>query len=414
MGFLERLQHGWNAFMNKDPTPMAPYNYGPTNYTRPDRPRFSRGNDRTIITPVLNRISTDGAAIDIEHVKLDDSDRFLEDIKSPLHYCLTTEANIDQTARAFKQDIIMSLLDEGCIAVVPTDTDEDIFKANGSISIYTMRTAKIIAWYPKYIRVKIYNENTGQYVEMEVPKKTVAIIENPFYAVMNEQNSTLKRLLRKLNILDAIDEQSGSGKLDLIIQLPYSIKTKTKQDQAEARKQAIEDQLRDSKFGIAYIDSTEKITQLNRSVENNLMKQIEYLTNLFFSQLSITQSILDGTADENTMNNYYNRTIEPIMAAIVDEFNRKFLSRTARDTQHEAIKFFQDPFKLVSTTNLAELADKFTRNEIMTSNEFRQIVGLRPSNDPRADELRNKNLSASKTEIEERNKTGKQKDDEKE
>lgn len=388
-----RLKHAWNAFMNRDPTRYygdigMGYSY------RPDRVRFTRGNERSIVTSVYNRIAIDAAAINIQHVRLDENNRFLETIKSGLNHCLTVEANVDQSGRGFIQDIVMSMLDEGCVAVLPIDTDDDP-DVTGSYKIETMRTGKILDWYPKHVRVRVYNDRTGQKEDVIVPKSTVAIIENPLYAVINEPNSTMQRLIRKLNLLDVIDEQSGSGKLDLIIQLPYVIKTEARRKQAENRRKDIEMQLAGSKYGIAYTDGTERITQLNRAVDNNLMSQIEYLTNMLYSQLGITQSILDGTADEKTMLNYYNRTIEPIVSAIVDEMKRKFLTKTAR-SQFQSICSFRDPFKLVPVSEIAEIADKMTRNEIMTSNEIRQIVGMKPSDDPKADELRNSNLSAPK------------------
>lgn len=398
MGVVDRIQHAWNAFLNRDPTlPYSNFGYG-SSY-RPDRPRFSRGNERSIVTSVYNRIALDAAAIDIKHVRLDDNDRYKETIDSDLNYCLTTEANIDQTGRAFIQDAVMSMLDEGCVALVPTDADFDpSTKDVGSYKIYTMRTGKILEWFPKHIRVSVYNENLGRRQEIVLPKKTVSIIENPLYSVMNEPNSTLQRLIRKLNLLDYIDEQSGSGKLDLIIQLPYVIKTPARQNQAEARRASIEQQLTGSKYGIAYTDGSERITQLNRPVENNLLKQIEYLTSMLFSQLGLSQSILDGSADEKTMLNYYNRTIEPIVSAISDEMKRKFLTKTGR-MRGQSIEYYRDPFKLVPINNMAEIADKFTRNEIMASNEIRQIVGLKPSDDPKADELRNSNLKTSESEV---------------
>ena len=387
-----RFKRAWNAFTNRDPTTSS-YNGGGMGYSfRPDRVRFSRGNERSIVNSVYNRIALDVASIDIRHIKLDDNKRYIEDIPSALNNCLTLEANLDQTSRAFKQDIVMSMFDEGCVAIAPIDTIGDPL-LTGSYDIHTMRTAKILEWYPDKVKMKAYNERIGRKEDLVMPKKVVAIIENPFFSVMNEPNSTLQRLIRKLNLLDAIDEQSGSGKLDLIVQLPYVIKTESRRQQAEQRRSDIEQQLSGSKYGIAYTDGTEHITQLNRPVENNLMKQIEYLTSMLYSQLGITQSILDGTADETTMLNYYNRTIEPIVSAIVDEMKRKFLTKTAR-TQSQSIMFFRDPFKLVPVAELAELADKFTRNEIMTSNEIRQVVGMKPSSDPSADELRNKNLSA--------------------
>lgn len=388
MVFRDRLQHAWNAFMNKDPTT---YYHGSSYSINPNRVRFTRGNERSIVTAVYNRLALDTAAISIKHIRMDKNDRFSEVINSDLNECLNLSANIDQTGRAFIQDIVVSMLDEGCVAVVPVDTTLNP-EITGSYDVNTMRTGKIIEWYPQHVKIRLYNEITGRKEDITLPKNMVAIMENPFYSVMNESNSTLQRLIRKLVLLDSIDEQSGSGKLDLIIQLPYTIKTEARKRQAEERRKDIEMQLAGSKYGIAYTDGTEKVTQLNRSVENNLMKQIEYLTNLFFSQLGITQSILDGTADEKTMLNYYNRTIEPILSTIVDEIKRKFLTKTAR-SQGQSIKFFRDPFKLVPVSEIAEIADKFTRNEIASSNEIRQVIGWIPSNDPKADELRNKNLS---------------------
>ena len=386
-----RLKHAWNAFVNnRDPT--ASYrDIGPGYSYRPDRPRLTRGNERSIITSVYNRIALDVAANDIRHVKLDEDDRFSEIIDSGLNNCLALDANIDQTGRAFIQDAVMSMLDEGCVALVPIETTFNP-QQTGSFDINTIRTGKILDWYPKHVRVSVYNERSGKREEIVLPKDTIAIIENPLYAVMNEPNSTMQRLIRKLNLLDAIDEQSGSGKLDLVIQLPYVVKTEARRQQAEARRKDIEMQLAGSKYGIAYTDGTEKITQLNRSVDNNLMKQIEYLTSMLYSQLGITQAVLEGTADEKTMLNYYSRTIEPIIAAIVDEMKRKFLTKTAR-TRHQSIAFFRDPFKLVPVDNIAEIADKFTRNEIMTSNEIRQKIGMKPSKDPKADKLINSNLN---------------------
>lgn len=384
-----RVKRAWNAFLNRDPT-LYHRDLGVSYSYRPDRPRLTRGNERSIVASVVTRIALDVAAIDIQHVDLDENNRFLSVRKSNLNNCLTLEANIDQTARAFKQDAAMSMLDEGCIAIVPVDTIGDPIVSE-SYEIYTLRVGRIVQWYPKDVRVELYNENKGYKEEIVVPKYMTAIIENPLYAVMNEPNSTLQRLIRKLNLLDVIDEQSGSGKLDLIIQLPYVVKTPARRQQAEDRRKDIEEQLK-GPYGIAYTDGSERITQLNRPVENNLMKQIEYLTSMLYSQLGITQSIMDGTADEKTMLNYHNRTIEPILSAIVDEMKRKFLSKTAR-SQHQSIVFYRDPFKLVPVLELAEIADKFTRNEIMSTNEFRQTIGMKPSNDPRADELRNKNLS---------------------
>lgn len=388
MTFSDRLQHAWNVFMNKDPTGM--YSSGQSYGVNPTRIRLSRGNERSIVTAVYNRLALDAAAVGIKHIRLDKNGRFSEEISSDLNECLTISANLDQTARAFVQDVVMSMFDDGCIAIVPVETTLDP-KITGSYDINSMRTGKIIEWFPKHVKVRVYNEITGRKEDVILPKSTVAIIENPFYAIMNESNSTLQRLIRKLVLLDDIDEQSGSGKLDLIVQLPYAIKTEARKEQAEKRRKDIEMQLAGSKYGIAYIDGTEHVTQLNRSLENNLMKQIEYLTNLLFSQLGITQSIMDGTADEKTMLNYYDRTIEPIISAIVDEMKRKFLTKTAR-TQGQSIKYFRDPFKLVPVSTIAEIADKFTRNEIASSNEIRQLIGWIPSKDPKADELRNSNM----------------------
>lgn len=391
--FGSRLKHAWNVFRSRDPTSEFG-DTGASHYNRPDRPRFTRGNERSITTSVLNRIALDASSIDILHVRLDKNGRFLEEINSGLNNCLTLSANTDQTGRAFKQDAVMSMLDEGCVAIVPTDTTMNP-KVTDSYDIETMRVGKIIQWRPQHVQVRIYNEQTGKKEELWLPKKTVAIVENPLYAVMNEHNSTMQRLIHKLGLLDITDEQTASGKLDLIIQLPYVIKTDARRQQAENRRKDIEMQLAGSKYGIAYTDGTEKITQLNRSLENNLMKQVEYLTNQLYSQLGITQTILDGTADEKTMLNYYNRTIEPIVSAIADEMKRKFLTKTAR-TQNQSIEFFRNPFKLVPVNDIAEIADKFTRNEIMTSNEIRQIVGMKPSDDPKADELRNSNIAETK------------------
>ena len=384
---LSRLKHGWNAFVNnRDPT----YSQGVSYSYRPDRPRFTRGNERSIVTSVYNRIALDAAAINVKHCRLDDNDRLIEVLDSGLNSCLNLEANVDQTGRAFIQDCVMSMLDEGCVAIIPIETtlDPTITK---SYDILSMRTGKILEWYPDKVKVRVYNDRTGRQEDIVLPKSTVGIVENPLYAVINEPNSTMQRLIRKLALLDVTDEQTASGKLDLIIQLPYVIKTEARRQQAENRRKDIEMQLAGSKYGIAYTDGTEKVTQLNRSVENNLMKQIEYLTNLLFSQLGITQTILDGTADDKTMLNYYTRTIEPIVAAIADEMKRKFLSKTAR-SQKQSIVYFRDPFKLVPVNDMAEIADKFTRNEILTSNEIRQIVGMRPSKDPKADQLVNSNI----------------------
>ena len=399
MRFTDRLKHSWNAFFSRDPT----YFYrdtGPSYSYRPDRPRFTRGNERSIVTSIYNRIALDVASVSIQHVRLDENGRFLESINSGLNNCLTLEANIDQTSRAFIQDVVISMFDEGCVAIVPVDTSSD--PENGFFEIETMRTGKIIEWYPRHVKVRVYNDRTGQKEDIILSKEAVAIIENPLFAVINEPNSTMQRLIRKLNLLDYIDEQSGSGKLDLIIQLPYMVKTDLKRQQAEQRRKDIEEQLTGTKYGIAYTDATERITQLNRPVENNLMKQIEYLTTMLNSQLGITTTIMDGTADEKTMLNYNNRTIEPIVSAIVDAMKRTFLTKTAR-SQKQSIMFFKDPFKLVTVNDLAEIADKFTRNEIMTSNEIRQIVGMKPSDDPRADELRNANINQSNEELAEIN-----------
>lgn len=390
MSFGSRLKHAWNAFTGN--IQMNYRDLGMSYPYRADRPRMSRGNERSIVTSVYNRIALDVAALNVQHVRLDENGRFLSVIDDGLNNCLTLEANVDQTARSFIQDVVISMFDEGSVAIVPVDTTTDP-NVSGSSDIQSLRVGQILDWYPQYIRTRVYNEQTGRKEDIVVPKSAVAIIENPLYAVINEPNSTMQRLIRKLNLLDVIDEQSGSGKLDLIIQLPYVIKTEARRQQAENRRKDIENQLSGSKYGIAYTDGTEHITQLNRSVNNNLMSQIEYLTSMLYSQLGITQSILDGTADEKTMLNYNNRTIEPIISAIVDEMKRKFLTKTAR-SQHQSISFFRDPFKLVPVNDIAEIADKFTRNEIMTSNEIRQVVGMKPSEDPRADELRNKNLSA--------------------
>lgn len=385
-----RLKRAWNAFTNRDPT-GGYKSVGPGYSLSPSRPRLSRGNEKSIVNAVLTRIAMDAAAIDIKHSRLDKNGRYLEDIDSPLNDCFNLSANIDQTGRAFKLDAYLSLLDEGCIALVPIDTTDNPDDTN-SYDINSMRVCKILDWYPRHVRVLAYNDRTGEKEELVMPKSQVAIIENPAYSVMNEPNSTMQRLKKKLSLLDATDEQSASGKLDLIIQLPYAVKSELKRQQVEERRKDIEDQLTNGKYGIAWADGTEKITQLNRPVENNLMKQIEYLTNLFYSQLGVTQSVMDGTADEKTMLNYNNRTIEPLVAAVVDEVKRKFLTKTAR-TKGQSISYFTDPFKLVPVDNIAEIADKFTRNEIMTSNEIRQIIGMKPSDDPKADQLINSNIS---------------------
>lgn len=401
MELIERIKNGWNAFINnRDPT--YEYRNIGTGYSyRPDRVRFTRGNERSIVTSVYNRIALDVAAIGIRHCRLDENGRFKEYIDSPLDECLNLEANVDQSGRSFIQDVVMSMLDEGCVAIVPIDTSKDP-NITDSYNIWSMRTGKILEWYPNDVRVRVYNDKTGNKEDILLSKKYVAIIENPLYAVINEPNSTMQRLIRKLNLLDVIDEQSGSGKLDLIIQLPYLIKTDARRSQAEKRRRDIEEQLSGSKYGIAYTDGTEKITQLNRSVDNNLMKQIEYLTSMLYSQLGITQAVLEGTADEQAMLNYTNRTIEPIISAIADEMKRKFLTKTAR-SQNQTIAFFRDPFRLVPVNNIAEIADKFTRNEILTSNEVRQIIGIKPSDDPKADRLINSNISQPTQEIAESN-----------
>lgn len=385
-----RLKHAWNAFTNRDPT-YYQRSLGAGYSVRPDRPRLSRGNEKSIVTSIFNRIALDVSAVTIKHCRIDGNGRYIEDIDSDLNNCLNLEANIDQTSRAFIQDIVMSLLDEGCVAVVPIDTSIDP-GITDSYKIQTMRTGKIIEWYPSHVKIRLYNDRKGEKEDIILPKKQVAIIENPLYAVINEHNSTMQRLIRKLSLLDATDEQTASGKLDLIIQLPYVVKTPARREQANLRRKDIEEQLAGSKYGIAYTDGTEKITQLNRSLENNLLKQIEYLTEMVYSQLGITQEVLNGTADEKTMLNYNNRTVEPFVASIVDEMRRKFLTKTAR-SQGQTITYFRNPFRLVPINDIAEIADKFTRNEIMTSNEIRQIVGMKPADDPKADELVNSNIT---------------------
>lgn len=386
--FISRIQNAWNAFMNKDVSTLGKgISYG----YRPDRPRFTRGNERTIVTSIYNRIALDAAAVDIKHVRLDKEGRYAETINSELNECLNLSANVDQTGRAFCQDMIQSMLDEGCVAVVPTDVDISPLNTD-SYRILEMRVGKIVEWFPEHVRVNLYNERLGKHDEIIVKKKNAAILENPLYSVMNEPNSTLQRLIRKLNMLDVVDEENSSGKLNMIIQLPYIIKTEARRRQAEKRRNDIEEQLKSSKYGIAYTDGTETIQQLSRPVETSLMEQVEYLTKLLYSQLGLTDTIMDGTADEATMLNYYNRTIEPIVATITTEFTRKFLTKTAR-SQRQAIKSFRDPFRLVPLANVAEIADKFTRNEIMSSNEIRQAIGIKPSKDPKADELVNSNIA---------------------
>lgn len=388
--FGNRLKHAWNAFMNKD-SGRQYFNYGYSSGYRRDRPKFSRGVDRTIISSVYNRIALDVSQITIQHVKLDDNGRYKETMDSKLNDCLTLEANIDQTSRDFIQDLVLTMFDEGCAAIVPVDTSDDILRT-GSFDILSMRVGKIVEWFPRAVRINVYNDRTGEREEIVLPKERVAIIDNPFYCVMNESNSVVQRIIQKFRLLDAVDEYSSSGKLDLIIQLPYVIKTKAREDQAEQRRKLIENQLANSKYGIAYIDGTEHITQLNRSLENNFLTQIQYLVDLFYSQMGITNEVMNSTADEKTMLNYNTRTIEPIISAISDNMKRKFLTKTAR-SQGQSIMFFKDPFKLVPVSDLAEIADKMTRNEIMSSNELRQVIGMKPSSDPSADELRNKNLS---------------------
>ena len=389
---IDRLKTGWNAFRNRDPTDF--YREQGMSYTyRPDRVRFSRGNERTIATSVYNKIAMDVASVDIRHCRVDSNGRYIEDVDSDLNTCLTLEANIDQTHRAFIQDVVMSMFDEGTVAIVPIEAKGDPTLST-SFDIRSMRVGKIVEWFPRSVKVEVYNDRTGKKENLTMPKRSVAIVDNPLYSVINEPNSTMKRLVRKLAILDAIDEQSGSGKLDLIIQLPYAVKGELKQQQADKRRNDIVDQLK-GPYGIAYIDGTEKVTQLNRPIENNLMKQVEYLTNTFYSQIGMTPAIMDGTADEKTMLNYNNRTVEPIVSAIVDAMKRNFISKTAR-TQGQTIMAFRDPFKLVPINNIAEIADKFTRNEILTSNEVRQIIGFKPSDDPKADKLINSNISQAK------------------
>lgn len=386
--FTDRLKHAWNAFANKDPT----INMGPAYFDRPDRLHLSRGAERSIVTAVYNRLAVDSALAEIKHVRVDENGSFLYEMESHLNECFTVSANEDQTGRALVQDIVMSMLDEGCVAIVPTDTDVDISK--GTFDILKLRTGKIVEWHPLYIKVQLYNEKNGNKQEIYLPKKSVAIVENPFYSVMNEPNSTMQRLIRTLSHLDTVDDMVASGKLNMIIQLPYIIKTKQRREQAEERRKEIENQLKDSKYGIAYADGTEKINQLNRPLDSKLLEQVQYLTDTLYGQLGLTKEIMDGTADDRAMNNYLERTIKPILNAIIDEMTRKFLTKTAR-TQKQAIMYFRNSFDMVPTTQLADLADKLTRNEIMTSNEMRQIVGLKPSDDPGADELRNKNISQS-------------------
>lgn len=406
MSFIDNLKKGWNAFLGRDPT-MEHYNLG-AGYAyetyRPSRRYWNPGIEKTIVTAIYNRIAMDAAAINIRHVQLDENDRFLAERDSGLNNCLSLEANTDQTGRSFVQDCVMTMLCDGVIAIVPTDASADI-RINDAWDVYSLRVGKIVTWYPQSVRIDVYNERKGKHEEIVLPKSSVAIVENPLYAVINDRNSVAQRLIQKLALLDVVDQETSMGKLNMIIQLPYIIKTQARREQAEQRRKDIVDQLKENELGIAYTDGTEKITQLNRPLENTLMAQIEYLTKMLYSQLGITEEVMNGTADEKVMLNYYNRTIEPIVAAIVDEMKRKFLTKTAR-SQHQSIAFFRDPFRLVPVSELAELADKFTRNEIMTSNEIRQVVGMKPSDDPSADELRNKNLSESKESIEAKNGSG--------
>lgn len=397
MAFSDRIMHAWNAFRSRDPAKNGFYPESGMSYSyRPDRVRLTLGNEKSIVSSIYTKIAMDVSSISMQHVRLDENGRYLQTENTSLNNCLTIEANIDQTGKSLIQDLVLSMFDEGVVAVVPVDTTVDPL-ITSSYEILSLRTAKILEWFPNYVRVRIYNDKTGLKEDLILPKNMVAIIENPLFAVMNESNSTLKRLVYKLNLLDSIDEQSGSGKLDLIIQLPYVIKSEARREQAEARRKDIELQLSGSKYGIAYTDGTERVTQLNRPAENNLMKQIEYLTSMLYSQLGITQSVFDGTADEKAMLNYYNRTIDPILSAIAEEMRRKFLTKTAR-SQNQSIMYFRNPFKLVPVNELADIADKFTRNEILSSNEVRSIIGYRPSSDPKADELRNKNLNSTEVE----------------
>lgn len=391
-----RIKRGWNAFLDRNVVDDFRKDFGPSYNTRPDRVRLNLGNEKSIVSSVYTRIGIDVSTVSIQHVRLDEDERYAETVKSGLNECLTLEANIDQTARAFMLDVVLSMFDEGCVAIVPVDSM--VNPTNGGVTdILTMRSAKIIQWYPQHVRLSVYNDRTGLSEEITLPKRSVVIVENPLYAVMNETNSTLKRLVYKLNLLDAIDEQSSSGKLDLIIQLPYTIRTDLRRAQAESRRAEIEKQLQGSKYGIAYTDGAEKVTQLNRPAENNLMKQIEYLTNMLYSQLGLTEAIFNGTASEEELINYYNRTVEPVIATIADGMRRTFLTKTAR-SQGQSVKYFRDPFKLVPAEKLAQIADSLTRNEILTGNEFRAIIGRKPSKDPAADELRNKNLNQGNNE----------------
>ena len=396
MKLTDRLQHAWNAFRNRDPTPTF-RDYGHSYGTRPDKKRLGFGTERSIVSSIYTRLGIDVSSIAIQHVRIDQNGRFTEKIPSHLNECLSIQANIDQTGRDLIQDVAISLFDEGAVAIIPVDTTLDP-KVSGGYDIHSLRTGKITEWFPKHIRVLVYNETIGRQEEVVLPKHMVAIVENPLYAVMNEPNSTLKRLIHKLNLLDAIDEQSSSGKLDLIIQLPYVIKTEARRQQAEIRRKDIEMQLAGSKYGIAYTDGSEKVTQLNRPAENNLLTQITYLTSMLYSQLGLTEGVFNGTADEKEMLNYHNRTIEPIVEAITGAMRRTFLTKTAR-TQGQDIMYFREPFKLVPVENLAEIADKFTRNEILSANEIRALIGFRPVKNPEADELRNANLNRSEADV---------------
>lgn len=398
MALTDRLKHAWDAFRNRDPTKINTYNLGEANYYNPGKVRLRINNERSIIASIYNRIAIDAASIEIRHVRLDQNGRYLEDVNDSLNKCLTISPNLDQTPRAFFQDIYLSLFDEGYIAIFPAESDTEINEETMSFDIYALRRAKILEWYPEHVRVEAYNQKTGRLEELILPKKSTCIIENPMYAVMNGPNSTLQRLISKLNMLDAIDQQTSSGKMDLIIQLPYAIKTEARKAQAEERRKDIEVQLTGSKYGIAYVDGTERVTQLNRPIENNMLAQVDYLTKELYAQLGTTPGVMDGTASEQESLNYNSRIIEPTVAAVADEMRRKFLTKTAR-TQGQSIMYFRDPFKLVPVSQIAEIADKFTRNEILSSNEVRAIMGFRPSSDPRADELRNANIAQSKQEV---------------
>ena len=394
LSFGSRIRRAWNVFKNRDPMTDMSWRLGYGDSQRADRVILSSNNEKTIVNAIYNRIALDVASLKFRHVRLDENERFKEEMSTGLNEVLKTEANLDQSGRAFVHDMVLSMIDEGVVVAVPVETTDDP-EVSSSYDILQMRVGPIVEWYPQHVKVRLYNSVTGQRQEFTFRKRDVAILENPFYAVMNAPNSTLQRLIRKLRLLDVIDEQAGSGKLDLIIQLPYTIRSEARQQQAEVRRKSVEDQLAGNKLGIAYIDSTEKVIQLNRSVENNLLKQVEYLTSMLYSQLGFSQSILDGTADEQTMLNYQNKTVEPLASTITDEFKRKFLTKTAR-TQGQSVMFFTEPFRITPISQIAEIADKFTRNEILTSNEIRQIIGIKPSDDPKADELRNSNLNQEK------------------